>query len=886
MFQLKHYQQAALDALRGYFQACVQVGNPNLAFYQYTLERYGAGVPYHDAPGLPGPPYVCLRLPTGGGKTLVASHAVGVAARDLLHAERAVVLWLVPSNVIRDQTIQALRDRHHPYRQALDAALGAVTVLDVGEALYVQPPTLATTTSIVVSTMQAFRVEDTEGRKVYEEAGALMAHFAGETWQVFPNLPGLERRADGSLVPSLANVLCLHRPIVVVDEAHNARTPLSFETLSRFNPSCILEFTATPNTQENPSNVLHSVSAAELHAEDMVKLPIRLETRPEWKALLADAVAQLDALQRSAEEERQQTGEYLRPIMLLQAEKHYRGKETIHVDALRACLMDDFSIPEAQIRRATGDYAELDGVDLADPACPVRYVITVQQLREGWDCPFAYVLCSVAEMSSSTAVEQILGRVMRLPHVQRKQHDDLNRAYAFAASPNFAAAAQALADALVQNGFERHEVRDYIEQAPRLPEFAGPLFDALSPDTVSFVVAESPALYKLSARLAAKVAYDAGTHTLVFRGVMQDEEREALKRCFSGVRDRQEVDGLYQRSHGKGVAVPVGSPARRRLAFAVPLLAIRHPSAACSTAAGLFEPLEKTHVMVQGWRLSRCPAALSEAEFPAERAQGQVGEITIDAQKGTVRTRFLSALHQQMMLLAADHGWTEATLVTWLDRNLPNRQDVTPEESRAFLARLVLTLVRERGLALDQLVHDKYRLRNAVIARIAEYRAAAYRQNLQALFQVDSPTPVAVTPEVCFTFDPLRYHYTQRYMGTYQFQKHYYDVVGNLKSSGEEFECAYTIDTLAEVDFWVRNPERPPNAFWLPTSGDNFYPDFVCKLKDGRYLVVEYKGAHLWEKEAEKRLVGEVWERQSRGTCLFVMLKERQFEQIRAKIHG
>jgi len=886
MFQLKHYQQATLDALRGYFQACVQVGNPNLAFYQYTLERYGAGVPYHDAPGLPGPPYVCLRLPTGGGKTLVASHAVGVAARDLLHAERAVVLWLVPSNVIRDQTIQALRDRHHPYRQALDAALGAVTVLDVGEALYVQPPTLATTTSIVVSTMQAFRVEDTEGRKVYEEAGALMAHFAGETWQVFPNLPGLERRADGSLVPSLANVLCLHRPIVVVDEAHNARTPLSFETLSRFNPSCILEFTATPNTQENPSNVLHSVSAAELHAEDMVKLPIRLETRPEWKALLADAVAQLDALQRSAEEERQQTGEYLRPIMLLQAEKHYRGKETIHVDALRACLMDDFSIPEAQIRRATGDYAELDGVDLADPACPVRYVITVQQLREGWDCPFAYVLCSVAEMSSSTAVEQILGRVMRLPHVQRKQHDDLNRAYAFAASPNFAAAAQALADALVQNGFERHEVRDYIEQAPRLPEFAGPLFDALSPDTVSFVVAESPALYKLSARLAAKVAYDAGTHTLVFRGVMQDEEREALKRCFAGVRDRQEVDGLYQRSHGKGVAVPVGSPARRRLAFAVPLLAIRHPSAACSTAAGLFEPLEKTHVMVQGWRLSRCPAALSEAEFPAERAQGQVGEITIDAQKGTVRTRFLSALHQQMMLLAADHGWTEATLVTWLDRNLPNRQDVTPEESRAFLARLVLTLVRERGLALDQLVHDKYRLRNAVIARIAEYRAAAYRQNLQALFQVDSPTPVAVTPEVCFTFDPLRYHYTQRYMGTYQFQKHYYDVVGNLKSSGEEFECAYTIDTLAEVDFWVRNPERPPNAFWLPTSGDNFYPDFVCKLKDGRYLVVEYKGAHLWEKEAEKRLVGEVWERQSRGTCLFVMLKERQFEQIRAKIHG
>ncbi len=58
-------------------------------------------------------------------------------------------------------------------------------------------------------------------------------------------------------------MLRLRRPLVIVDEAHNARTELSFETLSRFDPSFILEFSATPDTERQPSDILYSVSAAE-----------------------------------------------------------------------------------------------------------------------------------------------------------------------------------------------------------------------------------------------------------------------------------------------------------------------------------------------------------------------------------------------------------------------------------------------------------------------------------------------------------------------------------------------------------------------------------------------------------------------------------------------
>ena len=148
-------------------------------------------------------------------------------------------------------------------------------------------------------------------------------------------------------------------------------------------------------------------------------------------------------------------------------------------------------------------------------------------------------------------------------------------------------------------------------------------------------------------------------------------------------------------------------------------------------------------------------------------------------------------------------------------------------------------------------------------------------------------TPIVVSPDHCFTFDPHRYPCNTHYIGTYQFQKHYYQHVGDLKSDGEEFQCAQFIDTLPEVKFWVRNLERKPqHSFWLQTSTDKFYPDFVCLLTDERYLVVEYKGNHLWTAEdaKEKREIGELWEKRREGKCLFIMPRGPDFDAIRAKL--
>ena len=314
---LKEYQERTLETLTEYYQNCLRLQNVNTAFYDLTQRPYAA------LDGLRGMPYICLRLPTGGGKTFVACHAVSITASELLKTESPIVLWLVPSNAIRDQTLKALKEPDHPYRDAFRSAGHSVEIRTIGEALHLQPHILNTKTTIIVSTMQAFRVEDTDGRKVYEDSGALMGHFTHLSDDVLSEI----EHDNGKPIYSLANLLCVKRPLVIVDEAHNARTPLSFETLARFNPSAIIEFTATPAMEENRSNVLYTVSAAELQAEDMIKMPILAGNRNRTgNGYLLTAIAKRDALEVDAEKEREDTGEYIRPVMLIQAQPKSKNK--------------------------------------------------------------------------------------------------------------------------------------------------------------------------------------------------------------------------------------------------------------------------------------------------------------------------------------------------------------------------------------------------------------------------------------------------------------------------------------------------------------------------------------------------------------------------------
>lgn len=868
MITLKEYQRQSLAALSTYFLACEHYNSADTAYYDVTRQTFGIGIPYREVKELPGLPYVCLRIPTGGGKTIVASHAIGVAAKDLMHTDCPLVLWLVPSNAIKEQTINALKEKSHPYRQAIDATFASVEVLSIQEALCVSRPVLATSATIIVSTIQSFRVDETDGRKVYEPSGALMEHFSGVDAAL---LDSLEKFENGIPIQSLANLLRMHRPLVIVDEAHNSRTQLSFDTLARFNPSCIIEFSATPDTDNNPSNILHSVSAAELKADQMIKMPIRLENRPNWKELLSDAITLRKHLEQEAHTERKATGEYIRPLMLIQAQAKSQTQETLTVEVVEKCLLEDFSIPAEQIRRATGTDRGIDGLDLSATSCEVRFVITVSALREGWDCPFAYVLCSVAEMRSSTAVEQILGRILRLPKASRKKNEDLNMAYAFAASRNFVDAANALEDALVQNGFNRQDAKSLITRIPASEQAGLDGFWAKASETVT----EVPKLETLPVEIADKITFDNATSTITFTGVMGDIEKQILKSCFSTPEGKASIEKVYRKSRGL-TAEKLSTPAERGEEFSIPVLSVLQQG-------DLFEQFEETHFQEVPWKLSKCDHCLTESEYSPKRFDGKVIEIDI-SERGQFSKRFLADLHDQMTLLGSDQNETVAQLVYWIDKNIPNRNDIFPSESGPYLTAAMHYLVDERKFTLEQLFHDKYALLQRVVAKIETLRREARQKAYQAFLLPECSTPLVVTPSICFSFNPHEYPYNTRYQGTFKFNKHYYSDIGGM--NGEEEACAVFIDNMDEIEFWVRNIERRENhSFWLQTSSDKFYPDFVCKLKNGKFLVVEYKGADRWSDDdsKEKRALGELWEKRSNGTCLFVMPKGKDLAAIKTK---
>ena len=220
------------------------------------------------------------------------------------------------------------------------------------------------------------------------------------------------------------------------------------------------------------------------------------------------------------------------------------------VEVVRQSLIDDFKIPEDQIAVATGQTREIDDVDLFARDCPIRFIITVAALKEGWDCSFAYVLCSVAEIGSARAVEQILGRVLRLPQATRKQHAELNCAYALAASSRFIAAAQSLKDALVENGFERMEAELYVSGDEAQATFfgAGTLFFEAEQ-----VVPEKPDLTHLPAELRERVTFDPKTSTLAVTKALTEQDKAALEQCFTTPEAKKVVDTLYQASHGRPV---------------------------------------------------------------------------------------------------------------------------------------------------------------------------------------------------------------------------------------------------------------------------------------------------------------------------------------------
>ena len=881
MFALKGYQNRAMETLSYFFNQAKQTGDVVQA-YSDTLEKQQLPtIPYRDFQ-FGNVPYVCIRIPTGGGKTVLASHSIVTAGSDYLEVDFPVVLWLVPSTTIRKQTVEALKQNGHPYREKLDHAFNhQVLVLDIDEVFNIRPQDIGNKTIVVVSTRQNLTVNDTSGRKVYAYHEDFEPHFAKVTndHPHFDQLEvvkegdlkenGLTTRELGKVKYSFANLLALHNPLVIIDEAHNARTKLTFDTLRNLHPAAIIEFTATPNESlDNGSNILFNVSASELKAEEMIKLPIMLaEETKGWKQAVSDAVANRNRLAIEA----QKDTDYIRPIALFQAEAK-NGKVT--VDVLKAYLLDELKIEPEKIAVVTGNQRELDDIDLFAQSCPIEHIITIEALKEGWDCPFAYVFCSVKQVSSSTAAEQLLGRVLRMPYARRRVIEDLNRAYAHLATATFAKAASELKDKLISMGFEELDIAEYVREYEP-DENQGDFFDdsaqfsQAKPLEIVVEVATMPELDKLSADEQSQLTTATTAEGIVvvkIRGEVSLNLQKVIVKSAGKPASKKSIEQDL-RIHNARIEV-LRSPAERGEKFgALPQL--------CAVVQGTLELIEPEILLdVNEWDLLNHHAKLPKFTV---RESSSLWSIDIEGTK----VKYQKAKADEKFDL--NQSWldvSENDLVRWLDREL-RQADISQGAMIKFIRLIISDLVNRPELTLTALVRNKFPVSRAIRDLIAKCRKEAQTDGYQKVL-FSSKAKIDISADFIYEFSPS--HYPAKapfYNGSYKFEKHYYgnNRIEDMKAKGEEFECARAIDTLDEVKYWIRNlVRRDKGSFWLPLAHGKFYPDFIVELNDGRMLVVEYKGdAYATNDDSkEKNLVGELWANSGGDNALFLMAVDKK----------
>lgn len=864
--ELKDYQARVLGDLTAYLD--VLDGTPNLAqaFKDYWT---GKGVrvggddgidPYKNT--VPGVPHICAKVPTAGGKTFIAVNALDTVFTAM--AKRSprrpkLVVWLVPSLTILDQTVKALNSPEHPYRKRLDQLFRhRVAVYEKRDLLLgagFSYDTAREQLSIVVMSFDSLRAKNKEDRKIYQENGNLASFLQPDQGD-----PGdwLLPEYDAS---ALINVIRRLRPVVVVDESHNAESQLSVEMLKNLNPDFILDLTATPR---NNSNIISFIDALALKKQHMVKLPVIVANRSGKGEVIESALILRRQLEDLARQEEAVGGKHIRPIVLFQAQPRTDDDNTTF-EKIREKLVE-LKIPAEQIRIKTADINELKGVDLMSRDCPVRFIITVNALKEGWDCPFAYILASLADKTSAVDVEQILGRVLRMPHVQQHGHDLLNLSYVFTASNRFMDTLQSVVQGLNRAGFSDRDYRaiDAQEagaaaqtgeagtgQLPLAGLFAqaGGGDDAVAGDELD-VSAISPA-WETAATAA--VVDSAGTLTttnptadagaafvaeIKARALAENQAFEAKAKA-SDDNVSAEIEDKMNRHKVKDI-------------FREEALAVRLPQFFMKVQNGGFfeaeEPFQlfEREELLKEFRLSQADATISFEDVETEVYRVDLEQL---GDENYAPRAFKLAARERVQftnyLLSLSRDSQVMNLVSRLAELVGNLYPITDPEVKEYIRRVVNGMNAEQIRdCIERDVAYVRKIKQKITTLANAHAMKAFTDLLDVdriVVQPNFALPESITPSANASAVPKSLYVTEAAMG--DFERRVINDIANLES----------------VQWWHRNGSRGKgfriNGFL------NHYPDFIVKTKAGRIVVLETKGDDRDNSDSELKLkLGKLWE--------------------------
>lgn len=847
--ELKDYQKKVMSDLKRFLELLTEKQNISKA-YNSLWEEKGVevgmlGMPFYNSV-INGVPQVCLKVPTGGGKTFLAANAIKPIFDSMPQVHPRAVVWLVPSDTILKQTHKALSDNAHAYRQKINVDFGGRVEIYTKEQLLngqnFNPTTVQEQLSIFVLSYDSFRTNKKDGRKAYQENGYLS--------------PFSKFKSDKELLledtdeTALIQVIRQLNPVVIVDESHHATSKLSVEMLNNFNPSFVLDLTATP---AKGSNVISFVDARQLKKEQMVKLPVIVYNRKNQNDVFVSAISLRQKLELQAKKLEGEGGRYIRPIVLFQAQPRI-GEDSTTYEKIKQSLVE-MGIPEEEIAIKTADVDEIKNQNLMSPECIVRYIITVNALKEGWDCPFAYILATVANRSSRVDVEQILGRVLRMPYTKSSKQDVLNLSYVITSSDNFHATLDKVVEGLNSAGFSRkdYRVQDFIE--PTTQEESGQqinLEDFLKPEETSLQTEpkDEEAIYDsntvreqikdiLNAENLEETESDENTHT--------DEMLEdALKQNHMYWEEVREAEN-QQAPEAPQEVIEKMKQFKIKSEFEEEVKDLVLPQFMLESGPSLFseseyELLEKENLQV-GFTLVDKDSKIDFATIDIEMARVDVEDKDDDASPKAWRMQGFSSLWIKEWFDSQPAEKKLAACKDMICKRLSSINSVNDKELMEYVERIIDKMTDEQLTDMQQSPYPYIeKIKNKVLMLLQEHSQETFDLWVEQELIECNPNyrfPSVVMPAKTISSIPKSLYIEEESMNDY------------------ERKVVWELSEMDNIKWWHRNISR--KGFCI-NGAVPAYPDIIVMTTSGKILCVETKGDHLENSESRmKAMTGTQW---------------------------
>lgn len=838
--ELKRYQSQVIGDLEDYLKALDGAISLKTAWSTYWQGK-GFMPPrgYYD--DIAGAANVCIKVPTGGGKTFIAACALKNIFDHSPTGKTRFVVWLVPSDAILSQTVANLSNSSHPYRQRINKDFGGRVNVYTKEQLLngqnFKPIDVQENLSIAVFCYASIRAnpKSKDDRKIYQENGNLLAFS-----EVFNDRELLLADTPDT---ALLQVIRQFNPVVVVDESHNAKSELSVAMLKNVNPSFVLAMTATPTEK---SNIISYVNARELKKENMVKLPVVVYHRPTRASVIHDAIKLRGVLEAKAKIELQDGGANIRPIVLFQAQPK-TADDSATFDKIKEKLIT-IGIPAEEIAIKTANKDELKGVDLISPNCRIKYIITVNALKEGWDCPFAYILASLANKTSQTDVEQIVGRVLRQPYARKHSDKLLNMSFVLSCSEDFDGTVRSVVAGLNGAGFSASdyriaEARDVVAEEKPVEVEQPELEPAKESDTSAsdddFADVPDVPIVSSGEISSSDEPIDSSIKELVDAANKRNDEYENEVKS-----DDDDLLG------NMGVADMDRHKVMEE--YASEIKALKIPQFTIEDDAGLFGGDDGKDLLTEARLMEDFSLVGKDASIGFNPTVTDAVQVDI-SEKGEVTPKSKALSRAELNYLAGQFDNKNAEerikqIAETASKIIEKKNNVvTRQELDDYVTTAIRTLppgVRE-ALTPELINAFVDCVNNKIDSLGKEHRRQKFNQ-LISTNEVQC-TPMYKLPSVIVPDRAITHLSKTLYSGEYD------------DMDGDEIDVINKIIAKDNVRWWHRIKDRKPGEFFI-NGYRKIYPDFMVMTEKGNTVLVEVKGPHLDGTDSqEKAEIGKAW---------------------------